>query len=91
LEYTTIEDVLKMVKIAGPHCIVLKRDIKDAFNACCNQGLRPPTSTISLPKGMGTFAISGSSLEELHYSHIPISPTDLLVTLCGNMYHLASR
>jgi hypothetical protein len=31
LEYTTIEDILRMVKIAGRHCIILKRDIKDAF------------------------------------------------------------
>jgi reverse transcriptase-like protein len=31
LEYTTIEDILRMVKVAGRHCIILKRDIKDAF------------------------------------------------------------
>jgi hypothetical protein len=31
LEYSTIEDVLQLVRIAGQHCSILKRDIKDAF------------------------------------------------------------
>jgi hypothetical protein len=31
LDYSTIEDVLQLVRIAGQHCSILKRDIKDAF------------------------------------------------------------
>ena len=31
LKYTIIEDVLSMVKTAGRHSLILKRDIKDAF------------------------------------------------------------
>jgi hypothetical protein len=31
LKYSIIDDVLQMVRIAGQHCFILKRDIKDAF------------------------------------------------------------
>jgi len=31
LKYSIIDDVLQMVRIAGQHCFILKRDLKDAF------------------------------------------------------------
>ena len=31
LKYTTFQEVLKLVFAAGHHCIIIKRDITDAF------------------------------------------------------------
>ena len=31
LKYTTFQEVLKLVFVAGRHCIIIKRDITDAF------------------------------------------------------------